>query len=155
MPAPHDATTANRVFPPPLLSTWPLGIRLILAGLTPIVFGLICGAVLRASGAAFLALQGIGIAGGYWAGLEHAGLRAGAARGVAGGLLFGTCILVGHEIAGGSDHGVLPEPELLQVVITVFLGTLLGTLGARSRKRIEAARLSATESAISATTAAR
>jgi hypothetical protein len=139
MPAAHGATTANRIFPPPLLSTWPFGIRLILAGLTPIVFGLICGAVLGTSGAAFIALQGIGIAGGYWAGLEHAGLRAGAARGVSGGLLFGACILAGHEIAGGPDQGLLPDPELVQVVITVSMGTLLGTLGARSRKRIEAA----------------
>jgi hypothetical protein len=137
MPGPHDATTASRVFPPPLLRTWPLGIQLVLAGLTPVVFGLICGAVLRTSGAAFLALQGIGIAGGFWAGLEHAGPWAGAARGVTGGLLFGTCILLGHEVAGGSDQGLLPSPQALQVVITVSLGTLLGTVGARSRKRMD------------------
>jgi hypothetical protein len=132
-------TTTNRIFPPPLLRTWSFGTRVLLAGLTPIIFGLICGAVLGTSGAVFLALQGIGIAGGYWAGLEHASPRAGAARGVTGGLLFGTCILAGHAITGGSAQGLLPNPELLQLVITASMGTLLGTLGARSRNRIDGA----------------
>jgi hypothetical protein len=126
------------LFPPPLLRTWPRTIQFALAGLSPVAFGLVCGALLGISGAAFLALQAVGIAGGYWAGLEHAGLRAGAARGVTGGALFGASILLGHVLAGGSDHGLLPEPELLQVVITVSSGTLLGVLGARSRKRIDA-----------------
>jgi hypothetical protein len=114
-----------------------LVIRLFLAGLMPVIFGLICGIVLRSSGPAFLALQVIGIAGGYWAGLEHAGPRAGAARGLSGGLLFGGSILVGHAITGGSAHGLLPHPGLLQLVITVPFGMLLGTLGARSRMRID------------------
>lgn len=50
-------------------------------------------------------------------------------------MLFGACILAGHEIVGGSDHGLLPNPEPLQVVITVSIGTLLGILGGRARQR--------------------
>jgi len=41
---------------------------------------------------------------------------------------------------GGSDHGLLPHPELLQLVITVTLGALLGSLGAYTRMRIESRR---------------
>jgi hypothetical protein len=129
--------TSSRIFPPPLLSTWPIAIRLVLAGLVPIAFGLGCGALLRTSGPLFLALQAIGIAGGYWAGLEHIGSLAGARRGVAGGLLFGTSILAGHDLAGGSDQGLLPNPEVLQVLITTSMGALLGLLGARIRKRMD------------------
>jgi hypothetical protein len=131
----------NRVslFPPPLLSTWHRGIQVVLAGVVPIAFGLLCGALLSRSATLFLALQVIGIAGGYWAGLEHAGPRSGAARGVLGGLLFGTSILVGHRIEGGSAHGVLPDPEILQLAITTPFGALLGLLGARARRRIDRA----------------
>lgn len=59
--------------------TWSLAVQLALAGLVPIIFGLICRVVLRSS-AVFLALQAIGVAGGYWAGVEHEGRCAGAAR---------------------------------------------------------------------------
>jgi hypothetical protein len=128
------------VFPPPLLSTWPLAVRLIIAGVMPVAFGLVCGAVLGGSGAVFLVLQAVGIGGGWWAGLEHVGRRAGFARGVSGGLLFGSSILAGHALAGGESHGLIPHPEALQVVITTSMGALLGVLGARSRQRIDGRR---------------
>jgi hypothetical protein len=125
------------VFPPPLLSSWPIAVRLVLAGVVPVAFGLVCGAVLGSSGALFLALQVVGIAGGYWAGLEHAQPRTGFARGVSGGLLFGTSILAGHALEGGVAHGLLPNPEVLQIAITTSCGALLGLLGGRARRRID------------------
>ena len=113
--------------------------QVFLAGILPASFGFLCGAVLGGSGAAFLALQALAAAGGYVAGLEHARPRSGTLRGAWGGLVFGGFLLVGHEVVGGDDHNLLPDPELLQLVITVGVGTLLGTLGARARARRSAA----------------
>jgi hypothetical protein len=38
-------------------------------------------------------------------------------------------------VVGGSDHGLLPEVQAFQILITVFFGVLLGYLGARLRGR--------------------
>ena len=123
---------------PPLLTDWPWAIRIVLAGLVPMGFGFLCGAVLGGSGALFLVLQALAAAGGYFAGLEHQHPHHGRMRGILGGLLFGGFILIGHETVGGSDHGLIPDPALIQIVITAALGALFGTLGARTRQRLEA-----------------
>ncbi len=127
---------SNGPFPPPLLNTWPPKVQVVLAGVVPVIFGIVNGLVLSSSKGVFLVLQLIAIAGGLWAGLEHINPREGAARGALGGLLFGTSILIGHAITGGSDHDVLPDPQLVLVVITPTLGALLGLLGTRLRVRL-------------------
>jgi uncharacterized membrane protein YeaQ/YmgE (transglycosylase-associated protein family) len=122
-------------FPPPLLREWPVPVRLVLAVVLPATFGFLCGALLGSSGAVFLALQVIGIVGGFAAGFEHDHWRGGVLRGLCGGAIFGGFILIGHAVAGGSDHGLLPEVQAFQILITVFFGVLLGWLGSRLRAR--------------------
>jgi hypothetical protein len=124
---------------PPLLDEWPWPIRIVLAGIVPMGFGFLCGAILDSSGALFLGLQVLAALGGYFAGFEHEFPHHARIRGVLGGLLFGGFILIGHHTVGGDDHGLLPDPELIQLVITAAVGALLGTLGARTRMRIESA----------------
>lgn len=132
-----DAPAARRLlaFPPPLLSSWPVGVRVVLAGVLPIGFGLLCGALIGVSGTLFLVLQAIAITAGVLAGMEHDRTPAGTARGLWGGLLFGLAILAGHGLQGGDDNGVLPHPHVLQLLLTVVPGGLLGTLGAWLRGR--------------------
>lgn len=120
---------------PPLLSSHPPGLQLVLGVAVPAVFGLVTGIVLGISEAVYLVLSVLGIAGGYFAGLEHRTVAEGFLRGVNGGLLFGVFILVGHEFSGSEPKAHLPDPEILLVVITTVLGALLGALGARSRVR--------------------
>jgi hypothetical protein len=135
---PARVSAVRRRWPlPPLLAEWPWAIRIVLAGLVPMGFGFLCGALLGSSGTLFLALQALAAVGGYLAGLEHSRPSHGRLRGVLGGLLFGGFILIGHQTAGGSDHGLLPHPELIQIAITCAFGALLGTLGARTRQRID------------------
>lgn len=122
-------------FPPPLLREWPLPVRVFLTVILPASFGFLCGALLGSSGAVFLVLQVLGIAGGFTAGLEHDHWRGGVLRGICGGAIFGGFILIGHAVVGGSDHGLLPEVKAFQILITVLFGTLLGYLGARLRAR--------------------
>jgi hypothetical protein len=108
--------------------------QLLVAAVGPIALGLGSGAVIGSSGAIFLSLQVIAIVGGFWAGLEHASLGAGAARGALGGLLFGVAVLVGYGLFAGPDRGLLPELRPLQIVITTSCGTALGVAGARLRQ---------------------
>ena len=105
----------------------------MLAGLLPAAFGFLCGALLGSSGTVFLLLQIIGVLGGFAAGFEHDHWRGGVLRGLCGGALFGGFILIGHAVAGGSDHGLLPEVQAFQILITLFFGVRLGYLGARIR----------------------
>ena len=103
----------------------------------PVVFGILCGLLLEHSSAAYIIASVLSIAGGFLAGFEHAGWRGGALRGIVGGTLFGSSILIGHAIDGGEATVKLPDPEVLLVVLTALFGTILGSLGGRARGRVE------------------
>jgi hypothetical protein len=79
----------------------------------------------------------LSIFGGFFAGFEHAGSRGGALRGVVGGTLFGSFILIGHAIHGHDAKADLPDPHLLLIVATAIFGSILGALGGRTRGRLE------------------
>src|SRR5918997_3239742 len=120
---------------PTLLRTRPLPLQLVLAGLVPVVFGAICGWLLGVNEVAYLVLSILAIAGGYVAGMEHAGAGQGAIRGLVGGALFGGSILLVHEAIGEEPKAHLPEPEILLVAITTVAGVVLGALGGRRRQQ--------------------
>jgi len=122
------------MWPPPFLADRPVGVQVVLVGIVPVVFGLICGYLLTSSAALYLILQAVALAGGFLAGFEHRTNRGGAQRGAVGGTLFGLAVLVGHELRGdGEDHDLLPSPAILLLVLTTGLGVLVGFLGARLR----------------------
>jgi hypothetical protein len=123
---------------PVLLSDRPNGQGLIAAMVIPALFGAITGYVLGVSEIGYLVLSVLGIGGGYFAGLEHDYPIDGVYRGMLGGLLFGSAILITHGIIDKEPKAELPDPETLLIVITAGLGTLLGWLGARSRAKREA-----------------
>jgi hypothetical protein len=120
---------------PPSFSSRSDTVQLALAIVVPAVFGLICGFLLGVSEVAYLVLSILAIAGGFGAGLEHDGGKEGALRGVAGGLLFGTFILVAKHASGADPKADLPHPEVVLVVITTVFGVGLGALGGRARLR--------------------
>jgi hypothetical protein len=122
---------------PPLLVERPPALQFVLVVLVPTIFGIVTGLVLGISEAGYLILSLLGIGGGYFAGLEHNGAAEGALRGLAGGLLFGTFILVGKEVSGAEPKAHLPDPELLLVPIITVIGIGLGALGGNRRARRE------------------
>jgi hypothetical protein len=79
----------------------------------------------------------LAILGGYAAGLDHETPRSGALRGVLGGLLFGSFILLAHEVTGAEAKADLPDPAIVLLLLTVVPGALLGALGAWTRARRE------------------
>lgn len=120
---------------PPLLSSRPVGVQILIANVVPCFFGAVCGLLLGVSGLAYIVLSILAIAGGYVAGLEHRNGAEGALRGVVGGTQFGAMILLFHELEGSSAKADLPDPAILLLIITVGFGALLGYLGGRARER--------------------
>jgi hypothetical protein len=123
---------------PVLLSDRPDGQGLIASMVVPILFGVVTGWALGVSEIGYLVLSLLGIAGGYFAGLEHDYPIDGVYRGMLGGLLFGSAILVTNGLIDKEPEAHLPDPETLLIVITAGFGTLLGWLGARSRAKRDA-----------------
>lgn len=124
---------------PPLFASHPRGTQAVLALVVPIIGGVIGGILLGVNEVAYLVYSVLAIGAGYFGGLEHVGGEEGALRGFTGGVLFGTFILVAHEVGGVEPKAHLPEPEVLLVVITTVLGVGLGYLGGRARGKRETA----------------
>jgi hypothetical protein len=100
----------------------------------PALLGAASGWVLGLSAAGYWALQVVATIGGFVAGLEHGDARSGAMRGVVGGAIFGSSILLVRALADRADHVSLGSTPGLLPVITVIAGAILGALGGwRSR----------------------
>jgi hypothetical protein len=123
---------------PPLLSSRPLPLQVVQAGLVPAAFGAICGWVLGVNKVAYLVLViPVAILGGFAAGFEHEERRTAAIRGLVGGALFGGSILIVHELLDKEAKVKLPHPAFQLAVFTAVIGAALGSYG--SRVRAEAA----------------
>ncbi|MBA2630907.1 MAG: hypothetical protein H0U84_07790, partial [Thermoleophilaceae bacterium] len=119
---------------PPLFDDRPVAIQLVGALLVPLVFGLVCGFVLGWSELVYLIMVGpLGLIGGFVGGIEHRGGEDGFVRGLIGGLVFGSFILLGHKIAGTEAKAELPDPQVGLVILTSVVGGILGALGGRFR----------------------
>ena len=120
---------------PPLLSEHPRPVQIVLAVVVPVVYGLVTGIFLGVSEGVYLVLSVLGVLGGIGAGMDHVGAAAGAKRGVLAGSLFGSSILIAHEIHGEEAEAHLPEPAILLVVIITVLAVGLAAFGGWLRER--------------------
>lgn len=124
-----------RGWPPPLLEEHPRWLQILLAVIVPAIYGAITGYFLGVSEGTYLVLSILGIVGGVGAGFDHLGTAAGAKRGLMAGTIFGSAILIAHEIHGAAAKADLPDPAILLVVVTALLGAAFGALGGRLRAR--------------------
>ena len=123
---------------PPAFDERPFGLQLVGVVVVPVIFGLLCGFALGWSELLYLLLAGpIAILGGFLGGIEHRGSEDGFVRGLLGGLVFGSFILLGHKIAGTDPKADLPDPQVGLVIVTTIVGGILGALGGRYRQRRE------------------
>jgi hypothetical protein len=123
---------------PPLFLSRPPAEQLIVGIVIPVVFGIVTGIVLALNEIGYWLLAGpIAIIGGFLGGMEHRGADEGFLRGGAGGLLFGSFVLIGLEIMNREPKAYLAEPQVGLVFATVFFGCILGALGGNYRVRQE------------------
>ena len=101
----------------------------------PAAFGALVGWALGVDKTTYLVLSVVAAVGGYLAGLEHDRPLEGAIRGVIGGTLFGTFLLLVHKATGKAPKTKLPHPEIILVGITLMAGGVLGFFGARRRSQ--------------------
>jgi len=121
---------------PPLFEERPFWLQVAGGIVVPLVFGLVCGFALGWSEIVYYVLAGpIAILGGFLGGIEHKGADNGLVRGAIGGLIFGSFILIGHEIANNEPKAHLPDPQGGLVFATTLGGAILGALGGSWRSR--------------------
>ena len=112
----------------------PLALKIVTAGLVPIAFGAITGLVLGVSAAGYWILSLLALVGAVLAGFEHRDGWEGADRGLLGGALFGTALLVAHALAGTHAQVSLPKFAPMLAVFTAIVGMLASALGGRLRR---------------------
>jgi hypothetical protein len=123
--------------PPPFFER-PFWLQVAGGIVVPMVFGILSGFALGWNEILYIVMAGpIAILGGFLAGVEHRGTDEGVLRGAIGGLVFGSFILIGHEIMNNEPKADLPDPQSGLVFVTALGGAILGGLGARYRKRQE------------------
>jgi hypothetical protein len=116
----------------------PFWLQVVGGIVVPMVFGILSGFALGWNEILYIVMAGpIAILGGFLAGVEHRGTDEGVLRGAIGGLVFGSFILIGHEIMNNEPKADLPDPQSGLVFVTALGGAILGGLGARYRKRQE------------------
>jgi hypothetical protein len=123
------------MWPPPLLASRPPGLQIVIAVVLPAAFGLVVGILLGISAGAYTVLSLVGILGGIGAGYDHADVLEGAGRGFAGGMLFGTFILLGHALEGSKAKTDIPSPHIVLPIATTIFGITLGAIGGALRAR--------------------
>ena len=127
----------------PLFRERPRSVQVILGLVVPTALGAVAGVLLGVSATAYWVIGLIAFVGGILAGFEHADGWDGADRGLVGGTLYGTGLLVAHAIAGTDAKVDLPGFAPILVVFTAIIGMLLGALGGRlartARERSEPA----------------
>jgi hypothetical protein len=119
----------------PLLAERPPGEQAFIVLVLPALFGAICGVILGINAGVYTVLTLLGILGGVAAGYDHATASEGALRGVAGGSLFGTFILLAHAIAGAHAKAKLPDPHVVLPIATTLIAIVLGAIGGALRAR--------------------
>jgi hypothetical protein len=109
----------------------PFSLQVLGGIVVPLVFGILTGLVLGWSEILYYVMAGpIAIAGGFLGGMEHRSIDNAVVRGAMGGLIYGSFILIGHEIANNAPKAHLPDPQGGLVFATALGGAILGALGA-------------------------
>jgi hypothetical protein len=122
----------------PLFEDRPVAAQIVGGIVVPMIFGLVTGFALAWNEVAYLVLVGpVGIMGGLLAGTEHRGADDGFVRGLIGGLVFSSFILLGLEILKEEPTAELPDPQAGLVFFITLVSGGLGAIGGAYRARLE------------------
>jgi hypothetical protein len=107
----------------------PAAVQLVAGLVVPAAFGALVGVMLGVSAAAYWGLQVLAAIGGVLGGMEHRDANEAADRGLLGGLVFGSFLLLAHAITGAEPKAHLGSMPGLLIVFAGIAGALLGALG--------------------------
>jgi hypothetical protein len=123
---------------PPHFEDRPFAVQLLGGIVVPIVFGIVTGLALGWNGVVYWILVGpLALIGGFLGGMEHRSADEGFLRGLIGGLVYGSFVLIGFEIANTEAKAYLGEPQVGLVFATTIVGSVLGALGGYYRMRLD------------------
>ena len=106
--------------------------------LVPVIFGILTGLALGWNGVVYWVLVGpLALIGGFLGGIEHPSTDEGFLRGLIGGLVYGSFVLIGFEIVNTEAKAYLGEPQVGLVFATTIIGAILGALGGYYRSRLD------------------
>ena len=119
------------MYSPVLFRDRPRSVQIVIGGVVPALIGAAAGVLVGVSSTAYWIVGAVAAVGGFLAGFEHQDGWGGADRGLVGGAIYGTALLVAHAIAGTEAKVSLGSFPPLLVVVTAIIGILLGAAGGR------------------------
>ena len=130
------------MYSPPPFNARSEGQKVIIGAVIPALIGGLAGFLVGVSAAAYWAVGLLAAAGAFLGGVEHADGWDAADRGFFGGVIYGTSLLLVHELIHNKAKVSLGSFPPFLVVITALAGTLLSAGGgrvARTQRRRAAA----------------
>jgi hypothetical protein len=106
-------------------------VQIVIGAVLPAAIGAVAGVLLGVSAAAYWAVAVIAAIGGFASGFEHSDGWDAADRGFLGGVIYGTSLLLAHDLAGTHAKASLGSFPPLLAVVTAIAGTLLAAAGGR------------------------
>jgi hypothetical protein len=103
--------------------------QLIVAGVLPMLIGGLAGLLAGVSAPGYWAVAVLAAIGAFLSGFEHSDGWEAADRGFLSGLIYGTSLLLAHELAGTHARVSLGSVPALLAVLTALVGALLSAAG--------------------------
>jgi hypothetical protein len=118
----------------------PRPVQILLGGVIPALIGVLAGWLIGTSAAGYWIVSAVAGIGGFLAGFEHRDGWGGADRGMVGGAIFGTALVLTHWAIGNHEKVSMGSSRVFFVITIAIIGILLGALGGRiARHRREKA----------------
>lgn len=105
--------------------------QIVSGGVVPAAIGALAGVLVGVSTGAYWAVAILAGVGGFLSGFEHQDGWGGADRGLVGGAIYGTSLLIAHAIAGTTAKVSLGSFPPLLAVVTAILGMFMAAAGGR------------------------
>jgi hypothetical protein len=106
-------------------------VQVMIGGVAPAVIGAVAGVLIGASSAGYWIVAVVAAIGSVVAGFEHLDGWGGADRGIVGGAIYGTSLLLTHALVGTHAKVSLGSFPPLLAVFTAIIGMLLCAAGGR------------------------
>ena len=119
------------MYSPVLLRDRPRPVQILLGGVIPAAIGALNGVLIGVSSVAYWIVAVLAGVGAFVAGFEHRDGWGGADRGLVGGAIYGTSLLIVHALLGTHAKVSLGSFPPFLVVITAIFGMFLGAAGGR------------------------